>query len=412
MQSNLLKRFFDSITLCFSLFVLFILPFSLSAVEVENLYTGKILVTDKTQQTRIKAHRWAIEQVIAKVSGSRDVLNDRKIKRVVQTQTANYIKSFSFVTDDQGRTFLVDEFDQTKIDKLLKSVGAAIWGQRRPNTVIWLAVEEGIQRAIIDEEQFPQLYEFIGQASDDRGLPVVLPAMDKTDKEQVFNSDVWARFNRVVWNGSKRYQADNVVMARMRYVYADKEPGYKTGWLLEFELIDEQGTLLEGEVNDEQYSAVRAMINQIGDYFAEKYAIESADIESEEIYLTLNNIANVVDLHKAETLLKSMNPVSNVYVQSITDNKAIFYLEMSGEGQDLIRAMALLNQFEQVQMAQKKVEKFTIEQQLEQLTRDYIRQVELASGEKKDTQTTMTPEQNNEAPRKKQVNLYYNWLGE
>lgn len=400
-----------------SLFVFLSMAFSSSAVEVSNLYTGKILVTDKTQKTRVKAHRWAIEQVIAKVSGSREVLNDPKIKRVVQRQTANYIKSFAFITDEQDRTFLVDQFDQTKIDRLLKSVGASIWGQRRPNTVMWLVVEEGIQRAIIDEEQFPQLYDFIAQASDNRGLPIVLPTMDDKDKETIFTSDVWARFNRVVWQGSSRYEADNVVMARMRYVFADKEPEYKTGWLLEFELINGEDSLLKGEINGEQYSAVRDMVNQVGDYFAAEYAIESESIESEEIYLTLNNISDVVALHKAETLLKSMAPVSDVFLQSVVDEKAIFYLEMSGEGLDLIRALALLPQFEQVQMTEKKKETLTVEQQLEQLTRDYILQVEQASSPTTSSDTSALEDRpTSEASKtnkqtKTRVNLEYNWLG-
>ena len=412
--SNLFKHLL--VLICISLFLSLSVSNNTYAVEVENLYRGKILVTDKTQQTRVKAHRWAIEQVIAKVSGSRDVLNDPKIKRVVQSQTENYIKSFAFITDEQGRTFLVDEFDQIKIDRLLKSVGSSIWGQRRPNTVMWLVVEEGIQRAIIDENQFPQLFEFISQASDNRGLPIVLPTLDKTDREAVFTSDVWARFNRIVWQGSRRYRADNVVMARMRYVFADKEPEYNTGWLLEFELIDGERSLLKGEFNGEQFSVVRDMVNQVGDYFAAEYSIESESIESEEIYLTLNNIADVVVLHKAETLLRSMATVSDVFIQSIVDEKATFYLEMSGEGLDLVRAMALLPQFEHVQMAKEKQKKLTVEQQLEQLTRDYIQQVEQTNEKAEtnqavDTNVDLLQVDADKPTGKKRVNLFYNWKG-
>ena len=150
--------------------IVLLISTSAPAVEVENLYRGKILVTDKTQKTRVKAHRWAIEQVLTKVTGSRDILEDKTVQYEIRVRTANYIKSFSFVTDEQDRTFLVDEFDQTKIDQLIRKVNGAIWGQRRPLTSIWLVLEEGNRRQIVTQDNFPQLAEVLNQSAENRGV--------------------------------------------------------------------------------------------------------------------------------------------------------------------------------------------------------------------------------------------------
>lgn len=379
--------------------LVFTTSFSAFSVEVENLYTGRILVTDKTQKTRVKAHRWAIEQVIAKVSGDRNVLKDKKIRRVVQTQTSNYITSFKFETDDQGRTFLVDVFDQSKIDGLLKSVGAAIWGKRRPSTAIWLAVEEGVQRTLINKALFPQLTELLYQTSDNRGLPVVLPLMDETDKTAVFSSDVWARFGRAVLDGSKRYDTESVVMARMRFVNSQKEPEYKTGWLLEFQLINQQQTLLTGEFNGEQFTIIRNMIDQIGDYFAAQYAIDSQALGDAELELSLQGITNLVELKQAEAYLSSLPPVGSIALTSLYEQQAKFTLSLIGEGLDVIKALALLPEFEQVLTQQQEVvETLSNEQKLELLVQDYLQQVDDKQQVQQQTEKTT-------------VQLQYKWLG-
>lgn len=395
--------------LLFSIFLalsLFLLGYSNGyAVEVDNLYTGKILVTDKTRNTRIKAHRWAIEQVITKVSGDREILKNSTIRREVQNRTANYITSFAFETDEQGRTFLVDVFDQNKIDGLLKSVGAAIWGQRRPTTVIWLAVEEGIQRNIIDKDLYPQITEFLYQSSDNRGLPIVLPVMDEADKEAVFTSDIWARFDKAVLDGSARYNAETAIMARMRYVYSDKEPEYKTGWLLEYELINENGKLVSEALNGDQYEVLRNMVNQVGDHFAAEYAIYNQVSDDNKLKLSLLDVKNILSLKQAENYLSSLPPVASIALTSLLNNKAEFELSLVGEGLDVVRALALLPEFEQVLVEKKQVKnELTMEQKLELLTQDYLAQVN-----KHDTQVNDV--KNAETAQAKQIQLEYKWLG-
>ncbi len=351
-----------------------VLPLSSAhAVEVSNLYTGKILVNDKTQKTRVKAHRWAIEQVLSKVSGDKDILANPQIRREVQYRSANYIKSFAFKTDEQGRTFLVDQFYQTKIDKLIKSVGGAIWGRRRPNTLIWLVVEEGINRSIVEQEQFPQLSEILSQSSDDRGLPILLPLMDTIDKDAVYSSDIWARFDSVVYSASQRYQVDNYIMARMRYVDANKEPEYQSGWLLQFALMQQRDYLLTGEFNGEQFSVLRQMVNTVGDYFAQEYAIDSEHVGAQNLELVLQGVPNITSLIKAENYLKSLPPVTGVQLLGLSHKTAKFYLSLSGEGLDVIRALALLNEFKKVSNVEpiQKVKVLSIEEQLAQLNAQY-----------------------------------------
>ena len=379
-----------------------LVTFNALAIEVDNLYTGKILVTDKKLKTRVKAHRWAIEQVLAKVTGNREVLDNSTVQREVRLRTSNYIKSFTFITDEQDRTFLVDEFDQVKIDKLLRSVGASIWGQRRPQTLIWLVVEEGIQRNIVHHEPYPQLSEMILQSCDDRGVPVVLPSKADLESSSIYSSDIWAKFDRVVFKATEPFGVENYVMARMRFVKSD-ETHPTPGWQLDFQLMAENQVLLKQQVQGEQFEVIRSMSNAIGDYFASQYAIKSEQLGTDEIYLTIAGIEHLVALVKAENYLKSLPPVSAVEMLELYHQTASFKLSLSGEGLDVIKALALLPEFEQIldSDADKPKVKLSVEQQLEKLIQDYYRQIRPIS----DT------EQGDASAGTKQVRLKYNWLG-
>ena len=389
--------------LCILFSLLLFGPWYLSAVEVDNLYTGKILVTDKRQKTRIKAHRWAIEQVLAKVTGNRDILKDKAVQREIRLRTANYIKSFTFITDEQDRIFLVDEFDQKKIDKLLRDAGASIWGKRRPNTLVWLVIEEGLQRNLVLLDNHPQLAEMVLQSADDRGLPVELPNGIDPDNPNVYPSDVWARFDHVVDQASRAYEVENYVMARMHYQSAS-QTGQPSGWLLEYQLMKNLDTLLQGQASGEQFEVIREMSNAIGDYFASQYAIKSEKLGADEIYLSLEGLNNITDLVQAERYLRSLPPVSSVEVYKMTEQLAEIRLGLSGEGLDVIKALALLPEFRRVEdeSQQKQMQALTIEEKLEQLTQDYYRQMNTVKSNEQDNAVAQTVAT---------LKLKYEWVG-
>lgn len=343
------------------------------AVEVKGLYTGKILVTDKSQKTRVKAHRWAIEQVLTKVTGSREILENKTVQYEVRVKTANYIKSFTFDTDSQNRTFLVDRFDQTKIDALVRKVGASIWGKRRPKAALWLVLEEGLNRTIVNEHQFPQIAEVINQSGENRGLPLTLPAMDKQDRETVYSSDVWAKFDGIVSKASQRYEAEYFVMARLRAVDNFKEPEYQSGWLLDFSIFKDRRFLTKGTFNGDQFYVLKELVNSLGDYFASQYSVRNQQIKQQNIEFTISNLNNMLDLKLVEEHLTNLPPIKKVYLHEVNADQARFTLWLSGQGLDVVRALSLLPRFERIetQMVSQAPE-LSVDQQLDLLTKEYV----------------------------------------
>lgn len=340
---------------------------TVNAVEVDNLYVGKILVTDRTQQTRVKAHRWAIEQVIVKVTGNRDILTNDTIKREVRLRTANYIKSFTFEVDEQERTFLVDEFDQQKIDGLLRSVGASIWGQRRPLTLVWLVIEEGLSRQIIDTSNAPQISELLLQASDNRGLPITLPQSGV--EYGLFSSDIWAKFDHIVAPASRVLDVDHYVMARM---YVGQNEGVEN-WHLDFQLMDGRTILSTEKFVGEQFEVVRSFVDAMADYFASQYSIKSEVFGQKNIVMTIDNVHNVIDIVEVERYLKNLPPVAAVELKHVAEQQAQFNLDLSGQALDVVKALDLLDEFTRIEkVVSNQQPQLSVEEQLEQLRQSYL----------------------------------------
>ena len=90
------------------------------------------------------------------------------------------------------------------------------------------------------------------------------------------------------------------------------------------------------------------MINRVGDYFASEYAIDSEQVGADNLELILENVPNIVALTKAEKYLSSLPPVTDVQLMKVSKQQAQFYLNLSGEGLDVVRALALLPEFEKI----------------------------------------------------------------
>jgi len=241
------------------------------------------------------------------------------------------------------------------------------------------------------------------QSSDNRGVPVVLPVMNKQELTQIYSSDIWARFESVVDRASRPYDVENYVMARMRYV-ANEEGNKSSGWLLEYQLMKETQVLTSGHFNGEQFEVIRDMSNDIGDYFASQYAIKSEKLGTDSIHLSIFGINNVVNLVTAENYLKSLPPVSNVEMTSLTQKSAEFKLILSGEGLDVVKALALLPEFQQIIQLDdvQEPQQLSVEAQLDKLIQDYYRQVKPQDVEEKGGQ---------QKQKQRNVRLMYNWLG-
>ncbi|GFD88882.1 hypothetical protein KUL152_11080 [Tenacibaculum sp. KUL152] len=174
-----------------------------------------IEVSDQSQRTQQAALKEALKQVFVKMSGSTAVLDNAGVKAALRTPQA-MLRSYRF-DFDANRTYYVAEFDNTKLTELLQREMLPLWGDRRPETIVWMAqdVSDEDKRTILEESSQSELTLTLKQTAKKRGIPLSLPLMDLTDNVNITIYDVWGRFVEPLQTASVRYGIDNIIGARV-----------------------------------------------------------------------------------------------------------------------------------------------------------------------------------------------------
>ena len=191
------------------------------ATQVIQTNIAAIAVDDQSQRSQDSALKSAFKQVMIKITGNKDALQNPGVKAALRTPQA-YLRSYRF-DFQEGEILYVAEFDKIKLNELLQREGLPLWGERRPETLLWLATEdsESGERQLLDETTPSVMREHLSAKAKERGLPLSFPLMDLTDRSTISIYDVWGRFVQSLTQASHRYSVDNVIGAR---VYKN-EPG-------------------------------------------------------------------------------------------------------------------------------------------------------------------------------------------
>lgn len=223
------------------LFVLILLIFSLfsdklDALEVDDLYKVTVAVESQTIKEREQAIAKALQGVFLKVGGKKSVLQNKQLLKA-KKKPNRFVNKYRYQRKDDELSLVVN-FNENKVNALFNEANLPLWGSLRPQVLLWLIEEQGPSRNIIAYDDLSALPNSINQFSKQRGLPIVLPLMDLTDREQVFISDFWGYFPEQIQQASSRYFADKVVVMRLSDSSLVKEEVSDVEASLESDLAD------------------------------------------------------------------------------------------------------------------------------------------------------------------------------
>jgi hypothetical protein len=323
---------------------------------VTGLYDAETSILSQSQSAQTQAMREGMRQVLVKVSGDPDILQNSEIR--AQVRKANdYLLQFNFGMDDGKLTFR-SSFDKSKIDSIVTSAGFPIWGARRPSTLFWLAVEpdSNDERFIVSESSDVDAKNNATRAADRRGMTVDFPLLDLNDLDKVHVVDVWGRFMDNLLEASSRYDVESVLAARL----------YKAVSLLQEESDSDIPELLKVEQGqsswqldwnlrlfDDVYEGtytgslpgplIDNLIDQVANQLASRFAVGlgNRDGVNEIVDIKVLGLNNMRELVKATHVLQSVAAISDVSMVSIQDDVATFKLTLLGSEQDFLTALSL-----------------------------------------------------------------------
>src|SRR5438046_494087 len=123
--------------------------------EKDWLYQAEVPVASQLPEVRNAVLPAALAQVIVKISGDSQALENPEIKSALQNADT-WLQAFSYVpaTEDQPRQ-LIAHFSPKAVNKLLHNAEVAVWGENRPVILGWIAYEAPAEVTEIIQNDVP-----------------------------------------------------------------------------------------------------------------------------------------------------------------------------------------------------------------------------------------------------------------
>ena len=331
---------------------------------VRGLYDAKVEVSEQTEKAQLSAARAALRLVLIKVSGSRDIVEHQDIRQKLRS-ASDFMRAYRFDSQD-GKLFYLASFDSQKIDKLIMEAGFPIWDSRRPDSLLWLAIEDpnSLQRSILAEGKHDELLEPANQVANSRGIKITFPLMDLDDLQQINLYDIWGRFSHIIESASQRYAPDIIMSARFyqgkSQLAADlpenaeeneEENGdsqaidegafqpWRADWLLLNNGSIESGQLSAGDSAE----LSQLLVELLADKLASQYAVDNKALSAiaNKVQLKVINIESLAAYVEVARFLSSLTLVSKTTLVKQWGSEATFELEVFGQEADLVNALLL-----------------------------------------------------------------------
>lgn len=316
--------------------LLALLPLTTSAVEVKNLYSASVTAVDDESNRDLQ--KLALARVLIKVSGNVDIASDPVIKKVLPNARQYLVKQVQGKID--GKAYVQASFNEKKVNQLLRNSELAVWSQNRPQQVIWLVVDDNFRRSIKGENDssYADFINAIKADANDRGIPVLFPIMDLDDEEKVTSTDLWGQFTAPVELASKRYAADNYIIAKI----IKRQGDYKLDWTMYGRNNSNQAyaVWLEGSGIGELEPIGTELADSLANFLAQRYSV-TASGNNEVVFLNIDTVAGIADYANLIDMFAELSSVVQVELDSVTRSGLQLKLVLLGSQQDLLTELSL-----------------------------------------------------------------------
>ena len=310
-----------------ALLFLALLALPLKAATVTNLYQAQVALPDTDRQSEQAARKQALEQVLIKVSGQSNIVENEVVAKALGSSN-QYVSQFSYANRDGQRTLLLT-FDRSRIRNLLTQANSTFWSEQRPSVLVWLVEDANRSRNIIWDQSNNDLAKLIQAEGDRRGVPVMMPIGDFEDVTAISTPDIWGGFVQPIATASQRYQPQAVLVVRAR-----KQDGEQVAlnWQLYSgnveQLARNQVAPSEGRNSGETVTTVGQMVDSMADILGAKYAVPLGGDASGQLAVVVENIQSSQDFFTLERLITNLTSVAAVNAYRIQGDRVEFTVQL------------------------------------------------------------------------------------
>ncbi|MDH5736753.1 MAG: DUF2066 domain-containing protein [Gammaproteobacteria bacterium] len=310
-----------------------------TALMVDDLYVAQVLTSAQNREALIKGAEQGLLQVLIKASGDPDVArNTLVIQSLPRASTLYY--QYSFSTSEEtfeldGKTvpawLLTLHFDARAVTSLLQEAGLPIWGKNRPAVMVWMAVNEGRDRYLLNSEEASPIAIRLRQHAARRGLPLVFPLMDLEDTSVISSKQVWNASLTDIDTASARYRPDATLTARL----SRNASGM---WSAKWYYKPSNRWLGLSRNSESLENLLAEMMDRMANELASLYAHGS---EAHNVWVRVQALGSATDYAGLSQYLGSLSLVNKAAVDLVQGDSAWYRLTISGDKNQLVEIIDL-----------------------------------------------------------------------
>ncbi len=337
------------------LFIALLLPFaSAQAVTIEDLHTASVEVDDKSGKERTRAFREGLERVLVKMAGSAAVLDRDGIDALLESPDG-FVQRYRYdpiedgdredeaetdEEDEGGPQFrLVVSYTGGRIEQRLEELEVVVWGEQRPEVLVWLAIDDGRERRILAADGDSAAFKALMEAASRRALPVMLPLMDTRDREKVDFVDISGGFLDTLETASERYRGDILLVGHLRRGSGE--------WRGDWTLVGAGERRAWGGIGDGVGAAVATGVDGATDRLAAMLAGQGG--ERTRLSARIEGVASLDDYARVKEYIEGLVRIRSFALREVRPEELVFDLEVRGGAGEFERAVALGDVLEKVE---------------------------------------------------------------
>ncbi|NNM20365.1 MAG: DUF2066 domain-containing protein [Gammaproteobacteria bacterium] len=292
------------------------------AAPVPDLYTATVPVPDRSEEAREQAFRDGLAAVLVKVTGDRGVAGSPATLELLE-QARALLQQYRYVEDSKMYT----AFDGAAVERLARNAGLPVWGNDRPPLLTWLAVDWGSgSRGLITAGEETNLRRSIERVASSRGLVLVWPLFDSTDRAAMSFSDLWGGFSEKIKAASLRYDAAGVLVGR-----ASRGSGSR---------LNVRWSLDMGGLQEEWRGGLSAGIHRVADQLGKRFAASDLGLAGGTA-IAVSGLHSLRDYARVSDYLDGLSLVRHVGVRRIAGDTVVYDLQLQGDPARLPRVIDL-----------------------------------------------------------------------
>ncbi len=329
-------------------------PAQAASRSLPDLYRFSVPVADSSMETRNKAVRTAMAQVLVRVTGDRKVAKHPQAQPLI-LKANGYMQRFAYVrqpvsvsdtasTDDgtaspQSQLMLQGVFAARALDEAIRKAGLPLWLPQRPQLLVIVTTQAEGGPLVLDTQistAFPELAE----TASARGLPIVLPEPNSLLASEAANSA-----SPMLVSLADHREADYLLWGHIRE-HAGK-------WLLDAQL--QQGGLLVQEWrlrSRESGALLREAVHRTGDWLAERHALAAYTPGGESIVgLWVSGVESGEDYMRVQQHLQNMPAIEQLSLVALVDGALVFRVSTEAGAEQLDRSIRQAGRLREEQVA-------------------------------------------------------------